>query len=258
MGIEGAFGHREGWRAAAGRLGTSLVGLFFPTTCLACAVMVQREGALCVECWKGLQFIEEPVCPVLGVPFSYQVDEGTVSPAAMANPPAFDAARSAVLYDDIARLLVHRLKYKDRAELALPMARWMLRAGAGIIESSDIVLPVPLHRARLLLRRYNQAAELGRTLSGLAGKPFGADVLIRRRATRQQVGLGQKAREANVRGAFKVKRPEDVMGRNVLLIDDVFTTGATVNAAARALRRAGAAKICILTFARVGEPDHPA
>lgn len=182
-----------------------------------------------------------------------------VSPAAIADPPDFTRARAVVLYNEVARLLVHRLKYKDRTDLALTMARWMMRASDGLLEEADVVLPVPLHRRRLVWRRYNQSAELARAICRLSERLYGPDVLIRRRATRQQVGLSATARQANVRGAFAV-RPEQkpmLAGRRILLVDDVLTTGATVNAAARVLRRAGAASVDVLTFARVAEPGRP-
>jgi ComF family protein len=230
-----------------------LAGVVYPKSCLSCRVLVQCEGALCAECLRRVRFIEHPLCPVLGIPFAHGVDVGMVSPAAIADPPAFVAARSVTLYDEVARGMVHRLKYNDRADLALPMARWMLRASDGLLERADIVIPVPLHRGRLFSRRYNQSAELARAVARIAGKAYSPTILLRHRATVQQVGLGQKARETNVRGAFMVpaKAQERLSGKRVLLVDDVYTTGATVNAASRALRRGGAAEVYVLTFARV-------
>lgn len=239
------------------RAASSLVaGILYPPSCMGCGIFLQQPGALCARCWPTLHFIEAPICPVLGLPFSYAVEEGTVSPAAMADPPAFSRARAAVLYDDVASAMVHRLKYGDRAELALPMARWMQRAGAELLAECDMIVAVPLHRRRLMKRRYNQSAELARALSALSGVPQASGSLIRRKATLQQVGLGQKARERNVRGAFALGKDGAAAfaGRRVLLIDDVYTTGATVNAAARALNRAGAADVSVLTFARVATP----
>ena len=246
-------------RFAAG-LWSGLVGLVYPPVCLACGIIVGRHGALCAGCWSTVHFIDRPFCPVLGVPFPHQLEDGMVSPAAIAASPAFTRARAAVLYDDVARQFVHRLKYSDRLDLAHVMAAWMLRASDGTVAGADIVVAVPLHRTRLLTRRYNQSAELARALCRLAGKPHGVGLLIRRRPTRQQVGLGEKARERNVRGAFVVPeaRTGEIAGRRVVLVDDVYTTGATVNAASRALKRAGAADITVLTFARVADPQSPA
>lgn len=238
-----------------GAFGAAAMAFVYPPTCMHCGVFVRQPGALCGQCWQTLHFIEQPLCPVLGTPFGHAVEQGTVSLAAIAEPPAFVRARAVTLYDDVARQLVSRLKYGDRADLALPMARWMHRAGAELLAVSELIVPVPLHRRRVISRRYNQAAELARTLSRLSGVAYAAGALVRRRATLQQVGLGRSARTANVRGAFAVlpERRHVVAGRRILLIDDVYTTGATVNAAARALYRAGAGEVCVLTFARVAD-----
>jgi ComF family protein len=257
MGVTGGVMEKAAASGVIAETLSRLVGIVYPPTCMGCGILVRRPGGLCAKCWSGLRHIEPPVCPVLGIPFGHQVEEGTLSLAAMAKPPAFTRARAAVLYDEVAKLLVHRLKYNDRAELALPMAGWMMRAAGEFIADCDRVIAVPLHRRRLLTRRYNQSAELARALARLSGKPLDAESLVRRRATLQQVGLGQKARERNVRGAFSVPeaRRGEILGARIALIDDVYTTGATVNAAARALLRAGAADVSVVTFARVEEPD---
>jgi ComF family protein len=157
------------------------------------------------------------------------------------------------IFDDVARRLVHGLKYRDRLELAAWMARWMARAGSEILAEADVVVPVPLHRRRLWWRRANQSALLAAVIADNGGKPFAPTALARIRATEQQVGLTPDQRDRNVRGAFRVPAPEamSVSGRRVLLVDDVYTTGATVKAATRALLRAGAVGVDVLVFARV-------
>ena len=210
-------------------------------------------GTLCPACWSRLKLIERPYCARLGTPFAYDLGPGALSAEAIADPPPFDRARAVAVYDDVSRRLVHGLKYRDRLELARWMANWMARAGAGLIGDADIIVPVPLHRRRLWWRRYNQSALLAHVLAEVAGKPTSGDLLIRIRATAQQVGLSAEERDRNVRGAFRVGREGKAMiaGRRVLLIDDVYTTGATVRAATRALIRAGASAVDVLTFARV-------
>jgi ComF family protein len=172
---------------------------------------------------------------------------------AIANPPPFRRARSAVGFSGVPRRMVQSLKYHDHPELARWMAAWMVRAGREALRDADIILPVPLHPRRFLTRRFNQSAELARHIARQVGKPFDPSALLRVKLTKQQVGLGANEREDNVRGAFKV--PEEarikVAGRSVLLIDDVYTTGATVIAATKALKKAGAAAVDVLTFARV-------
>ena len=207
---------------------------------------------LCPKCWSALRFIERPYCEVLGVPFSHDLGPGILSAEAIANPPPFDRLRSAAFHDEAVRNLVHGLKYRDRTDLAPMMAVWMLRAAEGTVERCDAILPVPLHRTRMFSRKFNQAAELARHMARQTDKPFLQGTLLRIRRTRQQVGLGARAREDNVRGAFAVAKGHegDVVGKRLVLVDDVYTTGATVAAAARALRKAGAADITVLTFAR--------
>jgi ComF family protein len=179
--------------------------------------------------------------------------EGFLSAEAIANPPPFGRARAAVSYDGVARRMVQGLKYSDRTDLALWMSGWMARAGAELLADTEVIVPVPLHWRRFLSRRFNQSAELARALARRADKPFEPMALTRVRGTRQQVGLGLGERQANVRGAFRVPPEADikVRGRHVLLVDDVYTTGATISAAARALKRGGATAVDVLTFARV-------
>lgn len=241
-------------------LGTSLKrpvsamrSMLFPDLCLGCSAHVASQGTLCPECWAQLAFIERPYCEVTGIPFAHEFGDRIVSAAAIADPPRYDRARAVAIHDNLARRLVTRLKYADRTDLAPWMARWMKRAGNELIADSDIIVPVPLHRLRFWTRRYNQSAELARALATQTGKPMVPDVLVRTRQTRQQVGLGQRERTENVRGAFAVpdRAQIKVQGRNILLIDDVMTTGATIDAACKALRKAKSGRIDVLTFSRV-------
>jgi len=238
---------------AARAAGHALTDLILPPQCLACDRRVAGDGSLCPECWSALRLIERPFCERLGTPFPYDIGEGAESAEAIADPPPFRRCRAVAAYDDVARRLVHGLKYRDRLELAGWMGAWMARAGAGLIGDADLVVPVPMHRRRLWSRRFNQSASLAAAVAAIAGKPLATAALVRVRPTRQQVGLSAAERDRNVRGAFKV--PDDrrlaVAGRSVLLVDDVLTTGATVKAATRVLVRAGAAAVDVLVFARV-------
>jgi ComF family protein len=227
--------------------------LALPPTSLACARRVAAEGALCSACWGALRLIEKPYCPQLGLPFAYDLGPNVLSAEAIADPPPFERCRAVAAFDDVSRRLVHGLKYRDRLELARWMARWMVRAGAELMAEADIVVPVPLHRRRLWSRRYNQSATLAGIIAEVAGKSLSVSALKRVKATRQQVGLTASERDENVRGAFRVTKADRgaIEGRRVLLIDDVYTTGATVKAATRALLRAGAEGVDVLVFARV-------
>ncbi|MGD9915402.1 MAG: ComF family protein [Rhizobiaceae bacterium] len=232
--------------------------LAFPPVCAGCRRIVAEPGTLCGDCWPKLAFLEPPWCPVMGTPFAHDMGAGFLSAEAIANPPPFERARAAVSYTGVAREMVQGLKYHDRTDLGPAMARWMLRAGAELIADADVVVPVPLHWRRFVGRRFNQSAELARALTRLSGVRHAPLAVERRRATSQQVGLAARAREDNVRGAFRVppEREIEISGRRVLVIDDVYTTGATVFAVAKALKRGGAAAIDVLTFARVLPEDY--
>lgn len=223
--------------------------------------MVTRQGLLCASCWASQSQIERPWCEVLGAPFSYDLGKGVLSAAAIANPPAFDKARSVMLYDIITRQLIQSFKFSDRTDLGpwlgKAMAEYAFRIDDGLLDDSPLVIPVPLHSRRLFSRRYNQSAELARYFCKTAGADYQPLLLQRIRSTRQQVGLDTKQRQKNVRGAFRVpaEHKPKIKGRNILLIDDVFTTGATLEACSRALRRAGASRIECLTYARVAQGE---
>lgn len=246
--------------AAATSIARSLwrgvVDFVTPPTCLICRAPVGEPASLCAACWLKLTHIEEPVCEALGTPFAYDQGEGAFSPAATADPPAWTRARAAVAYDDVSRPLAHALKFHDNHEAGLLMARMMARAGRHLLAAADVIVPVPLHRRRLWRRRFNQSAFLAHRLAGLSGKPCRADILLRPRATPPQVGLDAVERHRNVRGAFEVA-PEPgaaIAGRQVLLVDDVMTTGATATACAQALEKTGARQVDVLCFALVLAP----
>jgi ComF family protein len=223
-----------------------------PTLCVSCRDPVDGEG-VCADCWAKLSFIAPPFCPRLGIPFVYDPGPDMLSMEAIASPPAYTRARAAVRYDDVARTLVHALKYQDRTDLAPAMGRWMARAGRELLDDAGVLVPVPLHWRRGWSRRYNQAGALARIIEQQTRVPVAAEALRRIRRTEQQIGLSRPQRASNVQGAFKVApdRQHLISGRRVVLIDDVLTSGATVDACARALLRAKAAAVDVLVFARV-------
>jgi ComF family protein len=236
----------------ASRLAGAALDTLYPPTCLACRAATDAHGALCPRCWAAMRFIERPFCERLGTPFERDLGEGLLSPQAMADPPVFARARAVARFEDgPARTLVHRLKYSDRAELARPIARWMARAGADVLADADLLAPTPLHPLRLWRRRFNQAAALAREISRQTGIQCELGALLRVKATRSQVGLSRAQRAENVQGAFRVAKGAQLRGRKIVLVDDVLTSGATANAASRALLRAGASRVDVLVFARV-------
>ena len=231
--------------------------LLFPPVCLGCRNLVGEPGTLCPDCWPGVRFLERPWCEVMGTPFAHDMGEGVLSAEALADPPPFKRARSAVLYEGVPQRMARSLKFGDRTDLAPWMARWMLRAGAELLVEADAVLPVPLHRNRFLARRFNQSAELSRAISRQTGLKHLPGVLVRLQSTRPQVGLTAAERETNLSGAFAVPqrlRPL-IKDKRLILVDDVYTTGTTVKTATRALLAAGAGSVDVLTFARVLPKD---
>ena len=223
-----------------------------PPLCPACRELVGGDG-LCASCWSKLSLIAPPYCERLGIPFAYDPGPGVLSMQAIADPPAYHRARAAVRYDEIARSLVHSLKYGDRLDLAPTAGRWMARAGRELLADADALVPVPLHWRRLWARRFNQSALLAKAIAEVGGVPVAENALRRVKPTAQQVGLSQAERASNVQGAFRVP-PEgraEVKGRRLILIDDVLTSGATADACARSLLRAGAGNVDVLVFARV-------
>ena len=259
--------NRSGWLAkgfakglARFARGFSRAGeLLVPGTCIICDAAVEKQGGCCAKCWQQVNFISEPRCPVMGTPFSVDLGEGMLSAEAIANPPPFGRLRAAVLYDDLPRQLVSRFKYSDHPEYARWFARWMILAGKDFLDEQPLIVPVPLHRGRLFSRRFNQSAEISRQIAKQsdARERYEPELLVRTRATKQQVGLSEKGRERNVSGAFRVSTAGQlkVRGAKVLLVDDVYTTGATSRAATRTLLRAGAASVNVLVFAKVETKD---
>lgn len=228
----------------------SMLDILFPPHGLDGGPRPQTTG-LSGEAWSKIVFIEPPACDGCATPYPY--DLKTRCAACLARPRTFRRARAACLYDDASRDLILQFKHADRTDLAPLLTRWLSRAGADLLAEADAVVPVPLHPGRLFKRRYNQAAELARPLARQQKLAYLPDALVRRRATDSQAGKSGVGRRRNVAAAFEVRIPKAVAGRAIVLIDDVFTTGATTEACAAALLKAGAAAVDILVLARVKE-----
>lgn len=232
--------------------------LLLPPHCMSCDQPVDRHGLLCPDCFRAISFISDPCCRRCGVPFAAagQAGPDRLCPSCQDRPPLFGHARAALRYDDAARRLILPFKHADRTELAAVLAGYMLRAGAVLLRTADLLVPVPVHPIRLRHRRYNQAALLARLIAARAGLPVLPDALRRVRGTAPLSGKSAEERAAELAGAIAVRtvRAPRLAGRQVLLIDDVMTSGATANACAAALLAAGATTVNVLAAARVPDP----
>lgn len=235
------------------RVAGAILDLVLPPRCPSCRVIVAVDGSFCADCWQALDFLTAPMCACCGLPFPYDVGDGALCADCAAEPPAYDTARAAVAYNDASAALVLGLKYGDRTHLARVMAAAMARAAADALADSPLIVPVPLHTRRIRTRFFNQAALIASALGKSSNAPVGLGALVRVRDTPPSRGMSRAARFDNVRGAVRIadSTRNRLRGARVLVVDDVMTTGATVEICARILKRAGASRVDIVTFARV-------
>ncbi len=229
------------------------VDIVLPPRCLGCGALVGDPGAVCPTCWGGIDFVTAPMCRCCGLPFDYDEGPEAICGDCARRPPPYGRARSVMIYNDASRRLVLAFKHADRTDAAPAWGEWLSRAGVDLLANADLLVPVPLHRWRLVARRYNQAALMAQALARRSAVPVCVDALRRIRATPSQGRMSRVQRQRNVAGAFAVRdsRRNDIENARIVLIDDVMTTGATLGACIRPLLHAGAANVDVLTLARV-------
>ncbi len=231
----------------------SVGDFFWPPRSLISGARGMGSGPLSPEDFARLRFISDPLCDRCGVPLDYRTGDETWCTVCIARPPQWDRARAALIYDEVSRRPVLDLKRAGRRDGLETLCGWMRQAGGALIDEADVLVPVPLHYTRLVMRGFNQSGWLAQAIGAETGRRVAVDALVRTRRTPSQAGLAGRARRRNVSGAFKVRasRMAAVEGKRVLLVDDVLTTGATLSACARALKRAGARHVDVLVLARV-------
>lgn len=249
----------NGWR----QLYRQSINLLLPPRCPVTGDIVDRPGMVSPAAWSTLRFVSAPQCTCCGMPFEVlaeglSADEHeTHCGPCLAQPKPYSRARSSLVYDDASKSLILAFKHGDQTQLTVTFAPWLMTAAQGMIDGADVLVPVPLHWMRLIKRRYNQAALLGNALAELSGKPCWPDVLQRRKNTVTQGHLNFKQRHENVRSAFTLKDiyKDRIKGKRIILIDDVHTTGATIEECTEVLMAGGAQRVDVLTLARVVRPD---
>lgn len=236
--------------------GKMILDILFPAQCARCHDPVDTTGNLCARCWQDTTFISAPYCPCCGYPFDYEVSADMLCGSCLASPPPFTKGRSVLKYDDFSRDMILAFKHADRTDQTPVFANWMARTASDILADDVLIAPVPLHPRRLIKRRFNQSALLANAIAAVSQKAAIPDLLLRTRATPSQGGKSFRGRFRNVKGAFSInpRWKDKIQGEHILLIDDVYTTGATVSACARCLLRHGAAEISVLTLCRVVRP----
>jgi len=232
------------------------INFILPPRCIASGEIVDQQGMVSPVLWRELNFISNPKCECCGFPFDFDLEglnDGNLCASCIKYPPKFEKARSALIYDDASRDIILGFKHGDQTHAIPTFTPWLLRVGKELLDETDLIIPVPLHPTRLIRRRFNQAGLIAQSLSKAQNIPTILNGLIRLRAAPTQGYLDMKERKRNVRKAFRVNpRHQHVLkGKKVLLIDDVFTTGATINECTKELLKVGVQSVSVLTVARV-------
>lgn len=228
-----------------------ILEIIFPSHCLSCEEIVNKDALFCNACWPKLQFITEPKCKICSYPFEFQGLE-LICAKCLTQKPSFDKVISIFRYNDILKKVVKSLKYHEQTLIAKKLSKLLIARSQNEINNSDIVVPVPLHIKRLRKRKFNQAILLAKSLVKNQKIIFFPDLLIRTKNTKPQVELRKKERETNLKGAFalNIKYQSPIKGKNILLVDDVVTTGTTLEECAAILKKHGAKRVIAITIAK--------
>ncbi len=229
-----------------------LANLVFPPHCAVCEAPTEHAPALCGSCFSKITFISDPYCVICGCPFDYDIGTTSICIPCQTNAPPYDRARAALRYDDASRKLITRLKFNDKMSLAPFAAQLMTAAATDILAKCEVIIPVPLHWRRLWTRQFNQSALIAHHIAKCTHLPFLPQALKRIRHTLPQMELSWEERQRNVKAAFTTnpRYLQHIKGKTVMLIDDVYTTGATIYACTQALKKSGVSRVYVLTLSR--------
>lgn len=226
------------------------IDLLIPLRCAKCGIILENSHGLCADCWSLIPFITKPVCNCCGLPFEFEIEEGALCGACSHTQPPYKTARSVFVYAAQSKDLILKFKHTDAIHSAPLFAEWMARLLEDV--NNPLCIPVPLHWTRLFMRTYNQAGLLAQEIAKHKGWTYAPSLLIRKRRTPSQGHLSKKARLKNIERAFAVPegKKKELLGKIIVLVDDVFTTGATLNACSKTLLKAGAKEVHAVTLGR--------
>ncbi|MDX2050423.1 MAG: ComF family protein [Rickettsiaceae bacterium] len=226
-----------------------ILDILMPARCLDCGVFVEDDYSICHNCWPKYLFIDDPMCKICGVPFPFEGQSEYICAGCAKDKPHFDIARSVFKYDGSSKKIIHGFKYNDRTYLAKFFAKIILSRFGPLVIDADIITCVPMHKFKRIFRLYNHSQILGREIAAFAKKNFSQDALIKTKNTKSQTFLSRSARKKNLIGSF-ASNPKIVFNKNVVIIDDVISTGQTINLCAKELKKAGAKKVIVLAIAK--------
>lgn len=232
----------------------NIVNFIFPNLCLICRALLDRQ-AICGSCWSNLTFLTGPYCVKCGTKFRIQIEDKLECGACIAHKPSYDMARHAIKFDHNSKHVIHALKYYDQNLLANFFADWLYSHYASEILSYDYITFIPMHKLKRIFRKYNQAQIIAEALADISKKPLLYNVLRKTKFTKSQTGLSASERQKNIKGSIAVGNKMTISGKKIIIIDDVYTTGATVEYCSKLLKKNGAAKVFVLTIAKTTKND---
>jgi len=232
---------------------TKLLSIVFPSKCLVCSAIISHNSKVCVGCWGKLEFISNPSCSKCDYPFEFDIGHDALCGNCLAQDVIFDKAISILRYSEVSKIMVHKLKYADKLHIAKHFASLLFKKIHKNIENYDLIIPVPMHRKKIRVRFYNQAALIAGHLSGYSSVPVLHNGLLKTKYHEPQTGLQRSMRQSNVKNSFAINGAyaAAISGKNILLVDDVYTTGATVNECSKVLKRSLCKSVTVVTVARV-------